>query len=242
MFVSHEAVHFPYQGPKDKADRYLGKTWHHLKYGSREDQKAAYKEMVESMDAGIGKVMKTIKNLNLERKTFVFFASDNGGHHYVASNAPFSGFKFDLWEGGHRVPAIAYWPGMIKPNTVTDQTTMTFDLFPTMVGIAGTKLEKGHKIDGVSMLPLILEGKKMPERSLFWYRRSREAIRKGPWKLLVNQEREDFFKVYQLYNLDDDPAETNDLAEKYPQKVKKMKAEYDAWMKEVSKGVKWQRR
>jgi arylsulfatase A-like enzyme len=131
---------------------------------------------------------------------------------------------------------------MIKPNTVTDQTTMTFDLFPTMIEIAGTQLEEDHQIDGTSMLPLMLEGKKMPKRSLFWYRRSREAIRKGPWKLLVNQEREDFFKVYQLYNLDDDPAEMKDLAEKYPQKVKKMKAEYDAWMKEVSKGVKWQRR
>ncbi|MHC4123913.1 MAG: sulfatase-like hydrolase/transferase, partial [Planctomycetota bacterium] len=97
VFVSHEAVHFPYQGPNDKADRFPGQTWHHLKYGTRKDQKAAYKEMIESMDAGIGRVMKTIKDLGLERKTFVFFASDNGGHHYVASNAPYSGFKFDLW-------------------------------------------------------------------------------------------------------------------------------------------------
>ncbi|MHC4123791.1 MAG: sulfatase [Planctomycetota bacterium] len=235
LYIAHEAVHFPYQGPEDKADRYAGREWFDLKYGSRKDRKVAYKEMIESMDTGVGKIMQTLKKLGIEQKTFVFFASDNGGHHLVASNNPLKGYKFDLWEGGHRVPAVAYWPGIIKPNTVTHQTAMTFDLFPTMVDIVGIKQD--HKIDGISLLPLILRGSKLSERTLFWELKHFDkvkAVRQGHWKLMVIKKKNNPSLIYELYNLDKDIGEKNNLADKFPDKVKELEALYNAWLKEVS--------
>jgi len=237
VYIPYQAVHFPFQGPNDKADRVVGGNyWSNAKYGSRKDRKAAYKEMIESLDANVGRIVAAVKRLGLERKTLIFFTSDNGAYKWVGSNLPCRGQKTDLWEGGHRVPAIAYWPGKIKAGTVTSETTMTMDLFPTMTAMAGAKLPRGLKLDGTSLLPLLLEGKKLPERTLFWRFRKEHAVRKGPWKLLVRGENQ------YLFNLDDDIGEKNDLASVKPEIFKALQAEYLAWEKDVTAGVKWIRK
>jgi arylsulfatase A-like enzyme len=236
IYASHLAVHFPYQGPNDKADRVAGQSWHHLKRGSRKDRKAAYKEMIESMDAGVGRIVQAVKRLGLEKRTLIFFASDNGAYLSVGSNLPCRGEKTDLWEGGHRVPAIAWWPGKIKPGTVTDQTTMTMDLFATMVDMAAAKLPKDLKLDGVSLLPLLKQNKKLSERTLFWRFKKKHAVRKGPWKLLIRGDKQ------HLFNLDQDIAEANDLSAAKPDMVKALEAEFLAWEKDVTAGVTWVRK
>jgi arylsulfatase A len=241
IYLPHQAVHFPFQGPNDEADRAVGGNyWSKAKYGRRyddiEDRKKAYKEMIESMDESTGRIMDTIKELGLEKDTLVFFTSDNGAYSWVGSNLPCRGQKTDLWEGGHRVPTIAYWPGKIKAGTVTGQTTMTMDLFPTMLDMAGATIPKDLKLDGVNLIPLLIDEKKLPDRTLFWRFRKLHAVRQGPWKYLVDGENE------QLFNLDDDIGEVNNLSQSRADLVQSLRAEYLAWEKDVTDGVKWIRK
>ncbi len=235
LYISHFAVHFPWQGPNDKADFLPGvdNSSAEKKYGTRKDRKAAYKEMTEALDEGIGRIISTLRRLGLEEKTLLFFMSDNGGHNIVASNGPLRGYKGSLLEGGHRVPAIAYWPGTIKAGSITDETTMTMDLFPTMAALGGAALPAGLKLDGVNLVPMLRDGKKLPGRTLFWRFKKAGAVRKGPWKLLIQGQRR------HLYNLADDIGEKNDLAKSEEKRVEAMLSEFVRWEQEVTAGVKW---
>jgi len=228
LYLPHEAPHYPYQGRDDPPER--------LSSG-RKGRKAkgdeilrAYKEMVEVMDEGVGRIVKTVRRLGLERKTFIFFCSDNGATKN-GSNGVLSGYKGSLWEGGHRVPAVAYWPGKIKAGTITDETVLGMDLFATMASIAGVKLPEALKLDGVDVLPMLTEGGELPERTLFWRYRKEKAVRKGPWKLLIQDDK------VRLFNLEEDLGEREDLADKKPDMVKQLEDELAAWEQEVSAGV-----
>jgi len=229
LYLPYEAPHYPYQGRKDPPERFAGGK--KGKKAQGREITRAYKEMVEVMDEGIGRIVDTVKRLGLERKTFIFLCSDNGATK-SGSNGALSGYKGSLWEGGHRVPAVASWPGKIMPGTITDQTVLGMDLFATLVSVAGTKLPPGLKLDGVDLLGMLIKDKKLPERTLFWRYRNEKAVRKGPWKLLVQG------KDVKLFNLDDDLAEKKNLAEAEPGKVKALEAELSAWEQEVSDGVK----
>ena len=229
LYLPHEAPHSPYQGREDPPERLSG---------GRKGKKAkgdeivrAYKEMVEVMDEGIGRIVETVRRLGLERKTFIFFCSDNGATK-KGSNGALSGYKGSLWEGGHRVPAVAYWPGRIKPGTITGQTVLGMDLFATMASIARAKPPAGLKLDGVDLSGMLTEDRKLPERTLFWRYRKEKAVRKGPWKLLLQRNQA------KLYNLDEDLAEKKNLAKAKPAMVKQLEDELSAWEQEVSAGVK----
>jgi arylsulfatase A-like enzyme len=244
VYVPYQAVHFPFQGPEDKADRLIGGNyWSDAKYGRRykpvEDRKLAYKEMVESMDAGVGRILETVKKLGLEKKTLVFFTSDNGAYSWVGSNLPLSGQKCDLLEGGHRVPAVAYWPGKIKPGTVTDETVLTMDLFPTMAVITGAKVPNTLKLDGVDISDVLFRGKKLAKRMLFWRTGGEGAVRKGKWKLLIKRKKD---KAIKLFDLESDIGEKNDLSGTKAKLAKKLKAKFDAWEKDVTADVVWIRK
>ena len=224
LYLPHEVPHYPYQGRGDPPER--------LDSG-RKGKKAkgaeimrAYKEMVEVMDEGVGRIIKTVKRLGLERETFIFFCSDNGANKN-GSNGELSGYKGSLWEGGHRVPAIAYWPGKIAAGTVTDETVLGMDLFATMVSIADANVPEGLKLDGIDLLPLLLRGKKLPERTLFWRYRKQKAVRKGPWKLLVQDGK------VRLYSLNEDLGEKIDLAGAQPNIVEALRAELIHWEKQL---------
>jgi arylsulfatase A-like enzyme len=228
LYLPHEAPHYPYQGRKDPPERLSGGR--KGRKASGEEIARAYKEMVEVMDEGIGRIVGTVRRLGLERKTFIFFCSDNGATKN-GSNGVLAGYKGSLWEGGHRVPAVAYWPGRISAGTTTEQTVLGMDLFATMMSIAGVKKTADLKLDGIDLLPILTEGAKLPERMLFWRYRKEKAVRKGPWKLLVqgNQSK--------LYNLDEDLGEKENLAIAKPQMLKALEDELAAWEQEVSAGV-----
>jgi arylsulfatase A-like enzyme len=174
-------------------------------------------------------VLETVKALGLERKTLIIFCSDNGATSR-GSNGVLNGHKGSLWEGGHRVPAIAYWPGRIEPGTVCSRPVLGMDLFPTMVSLAQASLPVGRPLDGVNLLPALTEGKTLPERTLFWAYRNQRAVRRGPWKLLIQGD------ATRLFNLEDDLGEKNDLSRSKPDVVTALREELVAWEGEVSTG------
>jgi len=228
LYLPHEAPHYPYQGRKDPPERLSdgGKG----KKAKGQEIARAYKEMVEVMDEGVGRIVETLRRLGLERKTFIFFCSDNGANKN-GSNGALAGYKGSLWEGGQRVPAVAYWPGRIKAGTTTDETVLGMDLFATMMSIAGAKPPASLKLDGVDLLPMLTKGAALPKRTLFWRYRKQKAVRKGPWKLLVQGSQS------KLYNLDEDLGEKDNLALARPDMVKVLEDELAAWEQEVSAGV-----
>jgi arylsulfatase A-like enzyme len=211
LYLPHEAPHYPYQGRKDPPERLSGGR--KGKKAKGDEIARAYKEMVEVMDEGIGRIVETVRRLGLERKTFIFFCSDNGATKN-GSNGVLAGYKGSLWEGGHRVPAVAYWL-----------------LFATMMSIAGAKPQVGLKLDGVDLLPMLTKGARLPERTLFWRYKKGKAVRKGPWKLLVQSNQS------KLYNLDEDLGEKENLAGARPDMVKALEDELAAWEEEVSADV-----
>ncbi|MDX1564147.1 MAG: sulfatase-like hydrolase/transferase [Phycisphaeraceae bacterium] len=228
LYLAHEAPHYPYQGRHDKADRSPGKP-KPIK-GSRKDKTGAYREMVEVMDEGIGRIVDAVRAAGIEKRTLIFFCSDNGPSP-VGSSGGLRGRKGQVWEGGHRVPAIAFWPGTIAAGTVTDQTVLTMDLMPTMVAMAGAKLPENLELDGVNLLPLLQKGNALPERAVGWEFKGNMAYRKGPWKL-VRMKR----KVF-LFHLGKDRNEKQDLSSSEPERLQTMNAELDAWYRSITEGV-----
>ena len=228
LYLSHAAVHFPWQGPTDKPYRTKGKIWHDLKHGVREDKKQAYREMVESVDDSTGNILSPVKRLGLEENTLIFLISDNGGHELVASNQPLNGFKGSVLEGGHRVPALAYWPGTVPAGGDSHETVLTMDLFPTLSALAGSEIRSDIKPDGTNLLPHILEGKPLPRRTLFWRFKMESAVRRGPWKYYRNGG--DEF----LFNLDTDLSEKINLAKFHPGRVANLRRAYKRWEREVT--------
>ena len=177
-----------------------------------------------------------MKRLGLDDDTFVFFTSDNGGYlNYanrfrgeISSNGPLRGQKGDVFEGGHRVPAIARWPGRIEPGTVTRQTTITMDLMPTYLELAKEK-SSGHPVDGTTLTPVLFKGQALPERDLFWRKGKEWAVRRGSWKLVHDEAGR-----VMLFNLDDDIAEQKDLAREKSDLVEQLLASYKEWEKDMA--------
>ena len=233
LYVAHEAPHFPYQGPDDAAFRVVGERIPETREPAQ--VRRAYREMVEEMDAGIGAILDTLRRLGLAERTFVFFLSDNGATP-AGSNGPLRGFKASLWEGGHRVPALAWWPGAIAAGGTTGATMTSIDLAATVLDVADVLPPEERPLDGVSLLPHLLGGAAPEERPLFWaYQQARRtveqaAMRQGPWKLIVNGP--DGPEVG-LYNLDDDPGETVNLAGDERERVAAMREALEDWRLEV---------
>ena len=239
LYAAHLVIHFPWQGPNEKAHRVKGTDyWNLQKLGPRPEGEArpVVQEMVEAVDKSVGDIMTALKELELEGNTLVFFTSDNGGYldynglfkGEISSNGPCRGQKGDVWEGGHREPAIAWRPGFIKPGTVTNETVMTMDMLPTFAELAG--VEPPDDVDGASIAPLLFDGDPLPKRDLFWRRGDNWAVRRGPWKL-VGMENQ-----IQLFNLDNDIGECKDISTQQPKLVKDLLSSFKAWERDVDGG------
>lgn len=221
LYVAHEAVHTPLQAPDDDALRGPGSKQGQPKRG----RKGTYAQMMLEMDKGIGEVMDAVKQNGLADNTLVFFFSDNGAAMQFGSNAPCRGGKGSEWEGGHRVPAIAWWPGMIEPGKTTGQMAISLDLLPTMLDLAGAESPDGHRFDGVSLRSTLLDRAEPTDRQLHW---NGQAMRDGRWKLMIDDDQP------QLYDLSTDIGETTDLAKEDPEQLKKMLAAIDQWKLDVA--------
>ncbi len=197
---------------------------------TRADIQRAYKEMVEEMDAGIGQIVTALKQCGCERNTLVLFFSDNGGTPQ-GSNGPLRGHKGQVWEGGHRVPCIAWWPGTVRAGSVSDELAITLDIMPTILAAASVLPSSERKLDGLNLLPLLTDGKSHGPRKLYWAHANSRAMRDGAWKVVVNPPGQ---KTPALFNLAEDLQERHDLAEQAPVRLQEMLAAIRAWETETA--------
>ena len=226
LYVPHPAPHYPYQGPGDLPNRVIRQGPQPADYPPEKvaprlegvEAARAYRQMVVDLDTQVGRIVDALEACGLRDNTLVVFCSDNGGiakSGLGGDNGPLRGRKGQLYEGGHRVPAIFHWPGRIKPG-VSDELAVTFDLLPTFAELVGAK--PSHRLDGTSLATLLLARQGPPPRPVAWLSSGRMAYREGVWKLLLNKS------SVELYNLQDDLAESDDLATKEPARVQRMQA------------------
>jgi arylsulfatase A-like enzyme len=228
LYVAYTAPHTPYQGPGDKKPEPVPEADYNK--GSRE----TYAAMVERMDQGIGRILKTLNDAGLEENTLVIFMSDNGANS-TGNNSPFSGYKGNLFEGGIRVPCIAKWPGVLAKGTVSDQPCMTMDFSRSVVRAAGTKPPAGRAFDGMDILQAVATSRPVQKRTLFWRIQrgewTRKAVRDGSLKYISLQNGNNV-KEY-LFDLKRDPAEKNNLLSEQPENVLRLKTLLKNWELEV---------
>ncbi|MEZ6047493.1 MAG: sulfatase-like hydrolase/transferase [Planctomycetaceae bacterium] len=225
LYVSHSAIHFPWMGPQDDAYRKEGGDYNSLtKLGPRgeaEDVSDVVKAMVEALDASTGEIMKTIRETGLEENTIVIFSSDNGGyrnyggHHpgQISDNGIYRGQKTDVYEGGHRIPTMACWPGKIKAGSSCNDLTLTMDLVPTVLKLAGLDPAAAKQpYDGLDLAGVLFENSSLARQNpVCWRISSSAAIRDKNWKLVRLRD-----NVVELYNLKTDPAEKQTGAARNP--------------------------
>ena len=234
LYLAYNAPHSPIQPPADWLAGYRAK------HPDVPEKRAKLAAFVEHMDAGIGRVLDTLKQTGHGENTLVLFTSDNGGAPYHgADNGPLSGGKQEMLEGGIRVPMCAVWPGKTAPGSRSGRAAVTMDLFPTICEAAGVNFNQ--PIDGRSILPTLLGEQQPPEdRYLFWVRleggrryhsQPYYAVRRGNWKLLQNTPDEPF----RLYNLQEDPKETTDLSSEHPKIRAQLKQALDAHITRCAK-------
>lgn len=190
-------------------------------------RRGLYGDVVEELDWSVGRILETLRREGLDRNTLVFFTSDNGPWLIMNQQGGSAGLlrdgKGSTWEGGMRVPGIAWWPGKVKPNVVNTNVVCMLDLFPTALALAHMDLPKERTIDGRDISATLLKGEPVPDRPFFYYRGTRLfAVRQGPWKMHLNtqkgyaQPRPDAHEPPLLFNLGLDPGETFNVATNHP--------------------------
>lgn len=218
------SVHYPIEAPANLIK----------KYKSRGVKNPAYAAMIEGMDRSIGRVLKALDDLKLSNNTLVIFTSDNGS---LFGNGPLRANKGHLYEGGIRVPWAIRWPGKIAPKTTSDVPIVSTDVFPTLLDVAGLKPLVDVPLDGESLVPLVTGAGELRRESLFFHypnyafhkqNRLGGAIRKGRYKLIRFYDDESS----ELYDLDSDPGEKNDISDSEPEVVRCLTAEFGQWLKD----------
>ena len=179
------------------------------------DAARKYAAMVSRLDRDVGRLLALLKELGLDGKTVVFFASDNGADNpareFFRSNGDLRGIKRTMYEGGIRVPMIVRAPGLVPAGRTSDVPWAFWDFLPTAAELAGAKVPDGARIDGLSVVPALKGGEGPKRECLYWELhegRFIQAIRLGDWKAVRNGPE----GPLELYDLKADPSERNDLA------------------------------
>ena len=232
-FLSMTIPHHEWTVPEESLAQYAGKFEEHPPefkwregYAFPKEPKANMAAMISHMDRGIGQVMETLRELGISEDTLVLFTSDNGADRYsIASpeffeaNGALRGYKGELYEGGIRVPAMAWWPGRIEAGSTSDHPWYFADLMPTFAELAGSSIPLPGDIDGISLVPSLLgETAGRPQETheyLYWEQWSADlprAVRMGDWKA-VWPKKDGYIE---LYNLREDVGEQHNVAAEQP--------------------------
>lgn len=227
LYIAHQAVHNYYQIPSDPP----GTKGSDIPL-SGEEARARYKIILKGLDNSVGEIMDVLKELELEKNTFVFFFSDNGDVRMSPQERPYRGGKFSNYEGGHRIPAVAWWPGRIKEGWTSDELTVGMDLLPTIMDIVGIDITNLRRFDGISFKEHLLDQTGLHDRKVFFGYEPKlgTAMRDGQWKMITKGD------DVELYDLSKDIKETTNVKDKYPERTKEMKIAIEKWKLEVTAG------
>jgi len=247
-YVSHNTIHTPLmENPRLIAKYEAGPG------SGRPGNNPVVAAMIETLDANVGRLLDKLENLKIADNTVVFFFSDNGGVFSLSSMGPLRGGKGTLYEGGIRVPLAVRWPGRIKPGVVCDVPVIGIDFYPTMLDMAGAAKPSSQPLDGQSLVPLLKGRAQLERRAIFWhfpaYLESNYgypgnwrttpvgSVRTGDYKLI------EFFEDgrLELYNLKEDIAEKNNLAERMPEKTGELHKLLTDWRNSVNAPVPTER-
>ena len=229
LYFSYYGVHSPFQAKKDKIAKYKKKA------PKLPGIRHTYAGMVESIDDSVGRVIKTLKDKGIYDETVIIFTSDNGGHSRATDHSPLRGNKGSYYEGGIRVPFIVRVPGVKAGES--DQMICSNDVYPTVLDALGQPLKPHQHLDGISVLPA-LKGEQLKRDRLFWHfphynghpsAVPSSVIRKGDWKLIQTYDP----KGIELYNLNEDISEKNNLASHKSDKVNELMKDLQQWKASV---------
>ena len=255
LYLSFYTVHTPIQPKEDYKNRYgekLKTMPEHtgerfipegdISTARQAQDNPAYAGMVQSMDENVGRVLDKLEELGIADNTIVIFMSDNGGLSTVpwegpTSNVPLRAGKGWLYEGGIRTPMIIRWPGIVKPGSLCSEPVTSVDFYPTMLDMAGLPLRPEQHEDGVSLVPLMKGDKSLNRDAIYWHfphyhgsgSKPGGAVRAGDYKLI------EFFEDnrLELYNLNDDIGEKNDLSKVLPDKTAELHTILKKWRMET---------
>ncbi|MCC5938251.1 MAG: sulfatase [Lunatimonas sp.] len=245
LYLPFYSVHTPIMGKKKLMEKFENKP------GQEGQDRADYAAMVASVDENVGRLLAVLDELALTDNTLLIFTSDNGGIRDISYQNPLRAGKGSYYEGGIRVPLVIRWPGKIQPGSKSDVPVTHMDFFPTIRNIVSGKVSSvNDTLDGMDLTPLFGQ-KEIQERALFWHfpiyleaynpkedggrdplfrTRPGSAVRMGKWKLHHYFEDDG----YELYDLEQDPGESQNLMDLYPEPGKKLKNELNSWRKEVN--------
>lgn len=242
LYFAYHVPHTPIEGRDDLVDYFKDK-----RDEAAVHKNATYAAMVKSLDISVGRVLESLeKNESLEH-TLVVFVSDNGGltqrygkHDEFTENLPLRRGKGSAYEGGVRVPAIAYWPGVTPVGGVSEAPIMTTDFYPTFLDAAGISGANAHNkdVDGMSLVSVFKNPAQELNRDLFWHYPHYHAggdgpysaVRSGDWRLVEFHED----SALELYNLKYNISESVNLAARYPEKQAELKRKLDLWRQSIS--------
>ena len=225
--MCYYAVHTPLMAKPETIRKYEAKN-------KVDDQtNAVYAAMVEHLDDAVGKLIGVLEEENLMENTIIIFFSDNGGLLGSTDNKPLRSGKGYPYEGGIKEPMFVYWKNVIRPGSTCDLPVSSIDFLPTICSVTGTPLPPDRIVDGRDISP-VFHGKQMKQIPLYWHfphYRVKDIvpysiIRDGDWKLIKWYEG----KTFELYNLKEDPSETNDLTSALPSRVKNLNRKLENWL------------
>jgi arylsulfatase A-like enzyme len=256
LYLSHYAVHTPIQSKPKRVEKYAQKreqmpetagpeyVQERESQSKQKQDNAAYAAMVHSVDESVGKILNTLNELNLSDNTVIIFMSDNGGLSTLpkkrkspTSVVPLRAGKGWLYEGGIREPMIIKWPGVVQPGSECDVPVTSTDFYPTMLEMVGLPPKPEQHADGLSLVPLLKNDGEFTREAIFWHyphyhgsgNKPSAAIRAGDYKLI------EWFEdgTVELYNLQKDISEKNNLSEKNSVKTQELKNMLHNWQKQI---------
>jgi arylsulfatase A-like enzyme len=234
LYVPFNAPHYPMHAPQKYLDRFPGLDW----------DRQIMAAMLSAVDDAVGEIMAELERLGLAEDTLTVFTSDNGPSresrnwldgtldpYYGGSAGKLKGHKFSLYDGGIRMPALMHWPARISASQVLDAPCASMDVFPTMLSAANGDLD-AYELDGVNLIPYVIDGQSPVERDIYWEMNDQTAVRRGPWKLVLNGrlvEGAPPEDAVHLANLRKDMGERHNLKDARPEITEELCAAARRW-------------